>query len=66
MCLDFPHPNENNSIEYGEYSPYSPHDHQRKFGLKKKNSVVVGCMRMVNRYVVLGVKYNENDVYYMP
>ena len=32
----------------------------------KKKSVVVGCMRMVNRYVVLGVKYNETDVYYMP
>ena len=23
-------------------------------------------MRMVNRYVILGVKYIENDVYYMP
>ena len=43
VCLDFLHPNENNSIEYGEYSPYSLHNHWRKLGLFK-NSVVVGCI----------------------
>ena len=43
VCLDFLHPNENNSTVYGEYSPYSLHKHWRKFGLFK-NSVVVGCI----------------------
>ena len=43
VCLDFLHPNENNSTVYGEYSQYSLHKHWRKFGLFK-NSVVVGCI----------------------